>query len=115
MDPAVKALWLTALKSGKYKQGTHTLKRVNENGTEHCCLGVLCEIAVAVGVVSEHYEPAEDEASVIYEYGNDMFGYPPKVIRDWADLEECDATTLASRNDQGHSFEAIAEYISANY
>lgn len=35
----LKQDWLTALKSGKYKQGFYTLKRFDDNS--YCCLGVL--------------------------------------------------------------------------
>jgi hypothetical protein len=115
MDPAVKELWLTALRSGKYKQGTHTLKRINENGTEHCCLGVLCEIAVAVGVVSEHFGPDEDNASVIHEYGEGRFGYPSQAVYEWAHLDSEDGLTIASLNDHGDSFAVIASYIETNH
>lgn len=36
--------WVKALRSGKYKQGTGTLKQYNRNEeAKHCCLGVLCQ------------------------------------------------------------------------
>lgn len=41
MNPEVKAKWLEALRSGKYKQGKEFLKR----GNKFCCLGVLCDIS----------------------------------------------------------------------
>ena len=52
MKPEIKARWLTALRSGEYKQAQKALRRVR-NAPEgeqtdtiigHCCLGVLCEI-----------------------------------------------------------------------
>lgn len=45
MDPVVKAKWLEALRSRKYKQGTGTLKRLVNGSEQYCCLGVLCEVA----------------------------------------------------------------------
>ncbi len=33
--------WVKALRSGKYKQGTAWLRKHEQ----HCCLGVLCEVA----------------------------------------------------------------------
>lgn len=38
MDKDIKAKWLTALRSGEFKQGNGKLK----DGDEFCCLGVLC-------------------------------------------------------------------------
>lgn len=43
MNPAEKKVWTTALRSGKYKQGTNSL--VSYDGDSHCCLGVAqCEL-----------------------------------------------------------------------
>lgn len=41
---AIKSEWLEALKSGKYIQGTTSLRNIENGITKHCCLGVLCEI-----------------------------------------------------------------------
>lgn len=41
MDANLKAQWLTALRSGEYKQGKFAL-RDSEGG--YCCLGVLCDV-----------------------------------------------------------------------
>ena len=40
-----KKEWIAALRSGKYKQGRYYL---NSDGC-HCCLGVLCEVAIQNG------------------------------------------------------------------
>lgn len=40
MKPAIKRLWITALLSGKYKQGKSCLKK----GNKFCCLGVLSDL-----------------------------------------------------------------------
>lgn len=47
MDPKVKAKWIKALRSGKYKQGEGQLRNTRDVGgvdPTFCCLGVLCEI-----------------------------------------------------------------------
>jgi hypothetical protein len=41
MNKKLKQKWITALKSGVYKQTTGKLK----DNTGYCCLGVLCEVA----------------------------------------------------------------------
>lgn len=44
--------WVTALRSGKFTQARTKLARINADGTmSYCCLGVLCEIAVADGII----------------------------------------------------------------
>lgn len=47
MDVKMIRKWVEALESGDYNQGQGLLKQVNkhEGKVEHCCLGVLCEIA----------------------------------------------------------------------
>ena len=42
LNPEIKKKWLTALKSGNYKQGTGKLRRRDNS---FCCLGVLCDIS----------------------------------------------------------------------
>lgn len=42
LSPTTKRKWLKALRSGKFKQGRHTLFDPDTGG--HCCLGVLCSI-----------------------------------------------------------------------
>jgi len=37
--------WVEALRSGKYQQIKHKLRRKTDTGYGYCCLGVLCEIA----------------------------------------------------------------------
>lgn len=59
--------WIAALRSRKYKQGNGQLL---ENG-KHCCLGVLCELAVKEGVIKD-FIPSS-------------VGIPDKVMK-WAGL-----------------------------
>lgn len=41
MDAVVKAKWIAALNSGKYKQEQNVLRSASDN---FCCLGVLCDV-----------------------------------------------------------------------
>lgn len=45
MNKRIKAKWLKALRSGKYKQGTGILRRVDLETAQYkyCCLGVLAD------------------------------------------------------------------------
>ena len=42
MNPELKAKWLDALQSGKYKQGHSRLRNADDT---YCCLGVLHDVA----------------------------------------------------------------------
>lgn len=42
MNSELKAKWIAALRSGKYKQGRSVLRTADN---KYCCLGVLCEVA----------------------------------------------------------------------
>ena len=99
MNAELKAKWLAALRSGKYKQATRTLREPDSNN--YCCLGVLCALA---GM----------------KWKKDITGYylhsqtltPPPVKK--AGLGVYEAGELAKMNDQGKSFAEIADYIEAN-
>lgn len=88
MDAELKAKWVKALRSGEYQQCRMTLRKSVDGNTSHCCLGVLNEVR---GVK------------------NDPSGYIdfPNLVGDWQ--------ILARMNDeQGKSFNQIADYIEAN-
>lgn len=74
LKPEVKAAWLEALRSGKYKQGRGVLN----DGDTHCCLGVLCEIATDAGVVQKRV----DSIGAASYNGGDLM--PPREVSEWA-------------------------------
>lgn len=101
MNPEVKAQWLEDLRSGNFVKGRTRLHTVdkNEDGTERhefCCLGVLCEQAVAAGVVDRTLRgtPGEGEAYYVYhlpgvdpdEDDDAEANYLPDVVKVWAGL-----------------------------
>lgn len=116
MDPEVKTKWLAALRSGKYPQGVGKLRR--KDGNQHCCLGVLCEVAVEAGVI----QPAEFVFGV-YRYGKDHDAdLLPREVGLWAGIDYRDPPVVTNEaegrkdslsviNDSMESFEAIAGYI----
>jgi hypothetical protein len=124
MNPEVKALWLEALRSGKYKQATSMLCD-GEGG--YCCLGVLTQVYAnkkkkRAFDVGGGYVMAEIDAQLL----------PDRVMK-WAGLEDfiyksntspwtTESThdilvskkhrkTLSTHNDDGKSFEWIADLI----
>lgn len=109
MDAKLKAKWVRALRSGKYRQARKILRA--EDGSL-CCLGVLCKVAKLRIAV---------DGSGVYE-GAAFVGYRPIYELVGGD-DGSDARELSMRND-GHrsyttggepwSFEQIADYIEAN-
>ena len=85
MDKELKEKWVAALRSGDYGQTTGCLV----DGRGHCCLGVLCEVA-GFGL---HFW------TELLSRG----GPPARTQRE-----------LALMNDNGKSFEQIADWIEEN-
>lgn len=84
MNQDVKKLWVDALRSGTYKQGTEYLHRTDNT---FCCLGVLCDLysrnVASVGWIAEH--PADDN----YQFGfTGEETYLPRVVTEWAELPD---------------------------
>ena len=107
--------WVTALRSGEYKQGKDVLADCAR--TEHCCLGVLCEVAIKEGL-DVQVETLIDHAAIF----DSSKAFLPASVADWAgmktrlgDLPRGAATatvlSLMGMNDGGHTFGAIADVI----
>jgi hypothetical protein len=122
LKPAVKKAWTEALRSGRYTQGRETLR---SNYDKFCCLGVLCELATAQGVIP----PAvKNDIWGDFSYGDKHFGdlrsgTLPVSVQDWAyeDFDPADRQLsdpmlgdwCASDWNDAHeaSFEEIADLI----
>jgi len=114
LKPEVKAQWLAALRSGDYEQG-HGIMRTLDN--KFCCLGVLCDV-----LAPEEWHGT----SMLGQYhGNDSLIFPSNIVTATAfDVDTNSAgdralalglyRDLSERNDNGDSFDAIAEYIETN-
>lgn len=91
--------FLEALRSGRYKQGKSSLVAEDEHRTAvYCCLGVACHIlGISQDLLLRREYPQEVECDIeIPEALMDSRGY---------------AGDLATMNDNGDSFEDIANYI----
>lgn len=120
MNGRVKELWLDALRSGKYEQGTNKLSYKDEEGkTRYCCLGVLCDLAYK-----------EIELFTINDFSKStLFGEEledtilPSEVTEWAELNNNSPKVLveseegvcleylAELNDNGYSFKELADLI----
>lgn len=88
--------WLTALRSGRYRQARCRLA----TGTGYCCLGVLCEITGAFGA-----SPADPL------FSSPAWGTPSQTVCDLIDGSHEQIRYLAKLNDDGYSFRGIADVI----
>lgn len=122
MNPAIKAQWVAALRSGEYVQGTGKLrKRTGYNETDQfCCLGVLCDLAVKAGVPIEVASLSSGPGYEFFTYDHNC-ATPPEDVVEWAtaDSESMEFLQFQSRfdvltgmnDDLKDSFDVIAKYI----
>jgi hypothetical protein len=123
MNKRVKELWVKALRSGEYKQGTGHLRDKNNN---FCCLGVLCNIHAQENPNSSMIKDSV-KGEDFYTYGGSSV-LPPVAVQKWAGIYNKDiyvnrldnmAAHLWRRNDGvgqfiPHTFEQMADFIEQN-
>lgn len=107
MKTEIKTKWLEALRSGDYKQAKGALVKQAEDGSKsYCCLGVLCDLAKAEGVVREENVPCGcggdgdcsikhlgfrgDENSPDGRYRAYSYGVLPWPVMEWAGIDVSD-------------------------
>lgn len=120
MNPDARALWLEALRSGEYAQGRGQLTRITNDEALHCCLGVLCEVAVRAGVELNVRE-VPLTGGVVERWYDEQENYPPQRVLDWAGLDSNnpqvrrpggESVTMSMLNDElGASFAEIADLV----
>ena len=117
MNPIVKPLWLNALRSDEFEQGTGVLR---DDDNHYCCLGVLCELySRHSGEVATWTKDNSWGQYNFLDEGETL----PKEVRDWAGIESFSGdvfveekdTCLALLNDAGYSFDEIADIIEEQY
>ena len=95
--------WISALRSGKYKQGKKKLRV----GDSYCCLGVACEVLGIEGV---------KDPEGYYCYSNLFAVAPMRVVEALGLINEVGSrndgsTNLTRLNDEGKTFEEIADEL----
>jgi hypothetical protein len=126
--------WVRALRSGKYKQGSGTLKQYNsKRQAQHCCLGVLCELynkdmkKNKKKTLPETIHYQDSDFSFGYtRFGNKRDDLPKEVIK-WSGMKNSlgefvsvnnpayDQHNLSDLNDTGRKFKTIANIIEKNW
>lgn len=102
MDPALKAKWVEALRSGEHKQCKNALHA--DGG--YCCLGVLTVVA--------GYQIDTRRDRVLRPGNNPDDTSSNEGYRALADFGLTDRIPLINMNDEGKSFSEIADFIEAN-
>ncbi len=132
MNKEIKEKWINALLSGEYKQCRGKLIKVENNKRSFCCLGVLTDLAIKEGVISDEWKFNNNPKSLSYgEYviGQEENSVLIKEVMEWAGLSDFDGTyfgtydngvfkppqTLAVKNDTGASFKQIANIIKKEF
>ena len=110
LDPKIKAKWLKALRSGKYKQ-TRQGSLYNEKTDAYCCLGVLQHCISGPDGVESYCYPSDD-----WYYSNidvSLADISPKSLGINAKKEHNSVQdVLASLNDNAkYNFSKIADWI----
>lgn len=115
MNPAIKAQWIAALRSGQYVQGLGRLRSKEDN--DFCCLGVLCD---KHRQESRSHWTSKQDSTTLYYHGEDV--ELPALVIAWAEMTDSNPTvpvedrngdqpTLAQLNDDGLTFDQIADVI----
>lgn len=117
MNPAIKKLWVAALRSGTYLQGRNFLRRDYGGNSYYCCLGVLCEVLSVKSIAMGGDIDREQK----FAYGDEETKYYlPKTMVERAGLLTSKGNIvtidsvvldLASHNDEGKTFTQIADAI----
>ena len=121
MNQEIKAQWITALRSGDYRQGQGALRRKTDGEDTFCCLGVLCELAVEAGVI----EAPKYSTTGVWGYGAPAHmgatSVLPMEVQEWSGVDSCGMfggvveCSLTELNDNGTVFSRIADVIEAKF
>ena len=121
MRESIAKVWVDALRSDDYKQGTDYLCKDNH----YCCLGVLCDLyekeTNAIGFKRVKTSVRGDDTAF---YGGCHETLPAEVV-EWAEMSSHIGSyvsrctdyqhSLAELNDEGHAFEELADIIEVEY
>lgn len=117
MNPEIKEKWLTALRSGDYKQGKGWLCRVERDDSKtYCCLGVLTDLYIQeMGF--------EWERGVSCLYFDERAAVLPPSVMNWSSVsdsglfygEEGEEGELTSVNDTSDNFDKVIQIIEEKF
>jgi hypothetical protein len=111
--------WVTALRSGEYKQTKDCL----HDSRGMCCLGVLCDLYSKEHPVLGEWNVLADDTHCRFEM-LDNYEVLPEDVQEWANMKSFDGSytaggydgtpyteSLAALNDKGYTFNDLANII----
>lgn len=114
MNPSIKANWVAALRSGKYRRTTDTLREVKPGKhVAYCCLGVLCDVMKEELKGNWHTQNGSFECR-LGDTTSWEAGALSNRFEDYIGLLPAQQGDLIRMNDSGSSFNKIADYIEKN-
>ncbi len=120
MDKKIKREWITALRSGEYKQVSGALCKLNGDGSVkgHCCLGVACEVAIKNGLDVDVSEDDINSDQSKRRYAQSTYWLPASVQGFYGFANESGFPNtgdterrLTEMNDRGEPFDYIADVL----
>jgi hypothetical protein len=127
MNPEIKARWVAWLRANADKQARGRLQRItatnNDNGIGFCCLGGLCEIAVADGIIGRkiidprNIDPwVEHGSQLVVSYGANRdwnANSLPEDVVNWAGLHSMDPALVVAG--ERHPLTNINDILRLNF
>jgi hypothetical protein len=124
MNAEIKDQWGAWLLEHADEQGVYALRQETVAGDRFCCLGGLCDLAVAAGIVVRAFNEATRKYGYYVEgelHPEPETGTLPRAVYQWAGLPDSNPVvsladshraSLAELNDQGYRFPSIWRLIS---
>lgn len=117
MKADIRDKLIAALESGKYRHGKSQLRLkfyddfdmdgegIGDPIIQHCCLGVLCELAILEGVIDDIPDVSETD------FRDGL--YLPEAVEDWSGMSDKTQHDLAEVNDApgNTSYATVIEMI----
>ena len=113
MKKNIKKAWVKALRSGEYEQGVGKLCETIDGVDFYCCLGVLSNECLD-GYWVKDENSAKWYFHDSYTECDSVFILPHIITKDLKITEEKWMGILSEKNDNGWSFEEIADWIEEN-
>jgi hypothetical protein len=115
MNPVVRDAWADALESGDYEQDHNRLVTVYGGSARHCCLGVLCELAVEAGILERNYDHESYVAALPDGSDAEYHSSLPEVVSRWAGLWTDDPVVETDEHGSRHTLSRCNDVIGLNF
>jgi hypothetical protein len=107
MKAAVKTAWVKDLRDNPDAQGRGLLDYLDSEGNrKNCCLGRLCRLAVAAGVIPEPELHGREYRYLDEAPGGESFNQAcslPRKVADWVGLPEGEDDVIIIPSDGAHA------------